>query len=152
MGDRFPGGGYGWRHVLGAVDGAGRAEILSETYTFTVTGDDGVRLSVNGTLVVDAWVDRVPHGSRWGHRAHGRAEVRHQARDVRTRVVGRGDPVLVQQQSADEGDPGVPALPGDWRSTASASPASRCVPFRLPPLRLPRHLEAPCESTSSPLV
>ncbi|HEY9845679.1 MAG TPA: PA14 domain-containing protein, partial [Candidatus Caenarcaniphilales bacterium] len=32
----------------------------SETYTFYVTTDDGVRLWVNGKLLVDNWVDQGP--------------------------------------------------------------------------------------------
>src|SRR3954466_14974528 len=31
---------------------------FSETYTFTSTADDGVRLWVNGQLVIDQWADR----------------------------------------------------------------------------------------------
>ncbi len=34
--------------------------LHSETYTFTVTGDDGVRLWVDDQLIVDAWVDQSP--------------------------------------------------------------------------------------------
>ncbi len=34
--------------------------LYSESYTFTVTGDDGVRLWVNDQLIVDAWVDQAP--------------------------------------------------------------------------------------------
>lgn len=41
-----------WRGVL-------RPEF-SETYTFFTTTDDGVRLRVDGTLVVDEWVDQPP--------------------------------------------------------------------------------------------
>jgi hypothetical protein len=32
----------------------------SETYTFSTTADDGIRLWVNGTLLVDDWVDQGP--------------------------------------------------------------------------------------------
>jgi hypothetical protein len=32
----------------------------SGTYTFTVTGDDGVRLFLNGELVIDGWADQYP--------------------------------------------------------------------------------------------
>ncbi len=32
----------------------------NETYTFSVTADDGVRLWVNGQLLVDAWLDQAP--------------------------------------------------------------------------------------------
>jgi uncharacterized repeat protein (TIGR03806 family) len=32
----------------------------SETYTFWVTGDDGIRLWVNGQLLIDGWVDQPP--------------------------------------------------------------------------------------------
>ncbi|PWU10021.1 MAG: hypothetical protein C5B50_26140 [Verrucomicrobia bacterium] len=32
----------------------------SGSYTFTTTTDDGVRLWVNGTLVVDSWIDQAP--------------------------------------------------------------------------------------------
>jgi len=32
----------------------------NETYTFSVTADDGVRLWVNGQLLVDGWVDQAP--------------------------------------------------------------------------------------------
>jgi hypothetical protein len=33
---------------------------FSETYTFTTTADDGIRLWVNGTLIIDNWVDQAP--------------------------------------------------------------------------------------------
>jgi hypothetical protein len=33
---------------------------FSEPYTFTTTSDDGVRLYVNGTLVIDQWIDQGP--------------------------------------------------------------------------------------------
>jgi PA14 domain/Divergent InlB B-repeat domain len=33
---------------------------VSGSYTFTVTGDDGVRLFLNGQLVVDGWTDQYP--------------------------------------------------------------------------------------------
>lgn len=33
---------------------------FSQTYTFTVTADDGVRLWVNGRLIVDQWIDQSP--------------------------------------------------------------------------------------------
>jgi hypothetical protein len=32
----------------------------SETYTFYTTGDDGVRLWVNGQLLLDNWIDQIP--------------------------------------------------------------------------------------------
>jgi PA14 domain len=31
---------------------------VSGSYTFTVTGDDGIRLFINGTRVIDAWRDQ----------------------------------------------------------------------------------------------
>ena len=31
---------------------------VSGTYTFTVTGDDGVRLFINGTRVINGWTDQ----------------------------------------------------------------------------------------------
>jgi PA14 domain/Fibronectin type III domain/Divergent InlB B-repeat domain len=33
---------------------------VSGSYTFTVTGDDGVRLFLNGQLVIDGWTDHYP--------------------------------------------------------------------------------------------
>src|SRR5439155_26825291 len=33
---------------------------FNETYTFTTTTDDGVRLWVNGQLVIDEWIDQAP--------------------------------------------------------------------------------------------
>lgn len=33
---------------------------FSETYTFTTTTDDGVRLWVNGQLIIDKWIDQAP--------------------------------------------------------------------------------------------
>jgi PA14 domain/Fibronectin type III domain len=33
---------------------------VSGSYTFTVTGDDGVRLFLNGQLVIDGWTDQYP--------------------------------------------------------------------------------------------
>jgi hypothetical protein len=33
---------------------------ISGSYTFTVTGDDGVRLFLNGQLVIDGWTDQYP--------------------------------------------------------------------------------------------
>jgi hypothetical protein len=33
---------------------------VSGTYTFTVTGDDGVRLFLNGTKVIDGWRGQGP--------------------------------------------------------------------------------------------
>ena len=33
---------------------------VSENYTFTATTDDGVRLWVNGQLLIDQWVDQGP--------------------------------------------------------------------------------------------
>jgi PA14 domain len=33
---------------------------VSGSYTFTVTGDDGARLFLNGQLVIDAWTDQFP--------------------------------------------------------------------------------------------
>ncbi len=33
---------------------------VSETYTFHVTGDDGVRLWVNNVLIIDKWIDQGP--------------------------------------------------------------------------------------------
>jgi uncharacterized repeat protein (TIGR03806 family) len=33
---------------------------FSETYTFTTTSDDGVRLYVNGTRIIDQWIDQGP--------------------------------------------------------------------------------------------
>ncbi|HTH46998.1 MAG TPA: PA14 domain-containing protein [Candidatus Limnocylindria bacterium] len=33
---------------------------FSETYTFTTTSDDGVRLYVNGQLIIDEWIDQGP--------------------------------------------------------------------------------------------
>ncbi len=32
---------------------------FTETYTFTTTADDGVRLYVDGRLIIDNWVDQV---------------------------------------------------------------------------------------------
>jgi hypothetical protein len=34
--------------------------LAAGTYTFTVVGDDGVRLYVDGELVIDGWVDQAP--------------------------------------------------------------------------------------------
>src|SRR5436189_4037209 len=36
------------------------APRYSQTYTFYTTSDDGVRLWVNGQLVVDSWIDQSP--------------------------------------------------------------------------------------------
>jgi PA14 domain/Fibronectin type III domain len=33
---------------------------ISGSYTFTVTGDDGVRLFLNGQLIIDGWTDQYP--------------------------------------------------------------------------------------------
>lgn len=38
----------------------GLLPLFDETYTFTVTGDDGVRLWVNDQLIVDQWIDQSP--------------------------------------------------------------------------------------------
>src|SRR5678815_3599590 len=31
---------------------------FSETYTFFITADDGVRVWINGQIIVDAWIDQ----------------------------------------------------------------------------------------------
>ncbi len=51
-----PGGGRG-RHVCRAVDRAGRVQARhgGEAHTFYTTSDDGVRLWVDGALVIDHW-------------------------------------------------------------------------------------------------
>lgn len=39
----------------------GQFTFNAGNYDFTVTGDDGVRLYIDGTLVLDKWIDQSPH-------------------------------------------------------------------------------------------
>ena len=49
----------GVRHVQRALDRPGRG-AYSGTYTFYTVSDDGVRLWVNGQLIVNNWTDHAP--------------------------------------------------------------------------------------------
>jgi hypothetical protein len=54
-----PGGGIGQDTFT--VEWLGSVQPqFNETYTFTVTGDDGVRLFVNGQELINGWVDQAP--------------------------------------------------------------------------------------------
>lgn len=58
-GDGSPGSGIGIDHFTVRWTGT-ITPAFSETYTFTTTVDDGVRLRVNGQLVIDKWIDQGP--------------------------------------------------------------------------------------------
>jgi uncharacterized repeat protein (TIGR03806 family) len=58
-GNGGPGGAVPIDHFSARWTGQVQAQV-SETYTFTVTGDDGVRLWVNNVLLVDKWIDQGP--------------------------------------------------------------------------------------------
>ncbi len=45
---------------------------VSGTYIFTVTGDDGVRLFLNGVKVIDGWRDQGPTSYTYTHDANSR--------------------------------------------------------------------------------
>lgn len=38
---------------------------FAESYTFSTFSDEGVRLSIDGTLVIDNWVDHLPAANAW---------------------------------------------------------------------------------------
>ncbi len=56
-GDGSPGSAVGSNNFSVKWTGQVKAPV-SGTYTFTVTADDGVRLFLNGTKVIDAWRDQ----------------------------------------------------------------------------------------------
>jgi uncharacterized repeat protein (TIGR03806 family) len=58
-GNGGPGGSIPVDHFSARWSGQVQAAV-SETHTFWVTGDDGVRLWVDNVLLVDAWVDQPP--------------------------------------------------------------------------------------------
>ncbi len=58
-GDNSPASQVSSDHFSVKWTGQVRAPV-SGTYTFTVTGDDGVRLFLNGQLVIDGWTDQYP--------------------------------------------------------------------------------------------
>ena len=58
LGVGSPGVGRVGRQLLGALDWQGAGAGHAASYTFTTMADDGVRLWVNGQLVIDNWVDQ----------------------------------------------------------------------------------------------
>ena len=67
---------------------------VTGTYTFTTASDDGVRLYVNGQLLIDNWTDHGGDAEQRHHRADGRPAIRHPDGLLRSRTAGDGEAVL----------------------------------------------------------
>ena len=67
---------------------------VTGTYTFTTPSDDGVRLYVNGQLLIDNWTDHAVGPEQRHDRARRRPEVRHPDGLLRPRTAGDDQTVL----------------------------------------------------------
>ena len=93
---------------------------VTGSYTFTTTSDDGVRLYVNGQLVIDNWTDHLVAPEQCDRGAGRRSAVRHPDGLLRPRNAGDGATVV-----------GVP------RPDARRSCRSGCCIPRFPSISLP---------------
>ncbi len=98
----------------------------SQTYTFSTTSDDGVRLWVNGALLIDQWNDHAPTVAQRHDRAHGRSQVRHRHGALRERRRCSRSAAVVEHVAAGgarAGGSAVPRLRGELPAGGCAGTA-----------------------------
>ena len=98
---------------------------VTGTYTFTTTSDDGVRLYVNGQLLIDNWTDHAVAQNSGHDRARRRPEVRHPDGLLRSRTAGDRQTVVGVSGPDPAGRPAMGVVSG---ASGQSAADGRCGP------------------------
>ena len=92
---------------------------VTGTYTFTTTSDDGVRLYVNGQLLIDNWTDHAVVAEQRHDRAGRQSEIQHPHGVLRSRPARDRQAVLGVSGPDASGRAPMGALPGACGQSAA---------------------------------